>query len=68
MKKTTCNPIETIINKLKEKEIHTTKGGNIRPIVFLDDAIDALEELEILVIACCEAEMLKKHMLNQEDY
>lgn len=62
-----CNPILEVIEKLKEKEIHTSKGGNIRPVVFLDDAIEALEDLEVKLWACCEAEMLNKHFLHQED-
>lgn len=68
MKEKVCNPLEIVIEKLKEKEIYTNKGANTPSLVFLSDAIEALQELEVLVLTCCEAEMVKKHILNQEDY
>lgn len=63
-----CNPLIEVIEKLKEKEIHTSKGGNMKPLVFLEDAIEALEDLEVKLWSCCEAEYVSKHMLHQEDY
>lgn len=63
-----CNPIEEVIKNLKEKEIHTSKGGNMKPIVFLEDAIQALEDLEVKIWACCEADILSRTVLHQENY
>lgn len=62
------NPLKEVIEKLKEKEIYTPKGGNIKPIVFLEDAIKALEDLEVKLWAYCEAGYVSKHVLHQENY
>lgn len=60
------NPVEEIIQKLKDREIHTSKGGNIRPMVFLDDALEALQELEVKIWLMCEEE--KQREINRENY
>ena len=69
MQNTNCNPLISVIEELKEKELIMPKGANMHSLVRMDDAIKVLEELEVRIWACCEAEMLRKHMLNnQENY
>jgi 3-dehydroquinate dehydratase len=62
------NPLLETIEELKEKELVMPKGANMHPLVKLEDAIKALESLDVKIWTCCEAEMMNKHILNQENY
>ena len=62
------NPLLETIEELKEKELVMPKGANMHPLVKLEDAIDALQKLDVRIWAACEAELMSKHFLNQESY
>lgn len=60
------NPVEEIIQKLKDKELKMTKGFNSPALVRLDDALEALQELEVKIWLMCEEE--KQREINRENY
>jgi|694.fasta_scaffold00478_20 hypothetical protein len=60
------NPVEEIIQKLKSKELIMAKGANMHPLVKLEDALEALEELEVKIWLMCEEE--KNQQINKENY
>lgn len=63
------NPVEEVINKLKEKELIMPKGANMHPLVKLEDAIEALQDLDVKIWLMCEEEKRRALLTNDvENY
>lgn len=61
------NPIQEVIDKLEEKSINSS-SKQFSKLVLFEDAVKAIEEVELRVLSYCEEEIRKKEINNRFYY